>query len=249
MKKHYFSLLPILSALFLFTACEKEISKGVVIINHHHQVAGQEVVTGQFLYTCQAGYPFSVTRLQYYTSNYVLHREDGTDYRLDTAHYSELELGETHSITMADVPPGKYTALSFIFGLDEDTNVDGGLPNTLTNINMEWPLPGDQGYHYMKFEGKYKVPATGDEKPYKLHTGATGNNQNYIEITLPLSGLDIDGNTWDLSLKMDLNEWLQNPNTWDFEFWGPAIMANQDAQLVLKANGTTVFSVESLKIH
>ncbi|MBK8491352.1 MAG: hypothetical protein IPL49_10805 [Saprospirales bacterium] len=128
-------------------------------------VAGQELVTNDYRYTCQAGYTFSVIRLQYYTSNFVLHRDDGTEYLLDEVHYRELGLDDTRSITLPDVPPGKYTSLSFTYGLDEATNVDGGLPNTLTNINMEWPLPGDQGYHYMKFEGNTNYPDLKMSKP------------------------------------------------------------------------------------
>ncbi|MBK7407057.1 MAG: hypothetical protein IPJ40_02650 [Saprospirales bacterium] len=236
-------------ALFLFSACTKEATNGTVVLLLDQNVAGQELVTNDYRYTCQAGYTFSVIRLQYYTSNFVLHRDDGTEYLLDEVHYRELGLDDTRSITLPDVPPGKYTSLSFTYGLDEATNVDGGLPNTLTNINMEWPLPGDQGYHYMKFEGKYKLPGSEDVKAFNLHTGPTGNNPNYIHITLPLQNMNIDGNTWNITLMMDLNEWLQNPNTWDFEVWGPMIMANQDAQLTLKANGATVFSVESMKLE
>lgn len=246
MKKNYAFHILILSTLVLLSACQKEATNGNVTIFINYNVGGQELVTNDFRYTCAAGYTFEVTRLQYYLSNFTLRKDDGTEYFLDEVFYQELGTTDP-SIPIPDVPPGTYTSLSFVYGLDADTNVDGGLPNTLTNINMEWPLSGDQGYHYMKFEGKYKLPGTGEEKAFNLHTGATGNNQNFIEITLPIdNGLKIDGNTMQLQLNYDLNEWLQNPNTWDFEVWGPMIMANQDAQLALKANGATAFSIEPM---
>ena len=247
-KNHTFHIFILLALLFL-SACKKDPTDGTVVLFFDHNVAGEEVVTHEYIYTCEAGYNFSVIRLQYYTSNFVLHRDDGFEYHLDEVHYRELGIEKTHSLTLLDVPTGNYTSLSFIYGLDEATNVDGGLPNTLTNINMEWPLVGDQGYHYMKFEGKYKITGTGETKAFNLHTGATDNNQNYIEVNIPLNNLNINDNTWHISLMMDLNEWLQNPNTWDFEFWGPMIMANQDAQLMLKANGATVFSVASMEVE
>ena len=141
----------------------------------------------------------------------------------------------------------KYVQLNFTFGLDENVNVDGGLPNTLTNINMEWPIPGDQGYHYMKFEGKYDSFNSGVIKNFNLHTGATKGNQNYINISLPLNDLVLVDEDWDIHVMLDLNEWMQNPITYDFEVFGPMIMANQDAQDILKANGPSVFSIESIE--
>ena len=68
-------------------------------------------------------------------------------------------------------------------------------------------------------------------------------NQNYFNVELPVTSFSIDDNTWGIYLDMDLNEWLENPNTWDFEEFGPMIMMNQAAQTVLKANGASVFSV------
>jgi hypothetical protein len=150
-------------------------------------------------------------------------------------------------LSVKDIPNGKYTNLEFIFGLDEVMNVNGGLENTLQNINMEWPIPGDQGYHYMKLEGKYDVYHTGTINSFNLHLGATGGNQNFFHVTLPISSLAIDSDNWKITLIMDVNEWLRNPNTYDFEVFGPAIMMNQTAQEQLKANGETVFSIQSVQ--
>jgi hypothetical protein len=246
MKLHFSLLTGCLLAILLLSACQKDAEKGAVTLLFDEEVSGQPVVLNDFRYDCQAGYTFSVIRLKYYVSNFALRKSDGTEYRLDTVHYYEMGLDDTRAFTLRDVPPGTYTQLSFIHGLDETINVDGGLPNTLTNINMIWPLPGDQGYHYMKFEGKYKTPGSETVKAYNLHTGPTGNNQNYIRITLPLNNLKIDGDEWQIGLRMDLNEWLQNPHTYDFETFGHMIMDKQDAQLILKANGADVFRVVSV---
>ncbi len=237
----------LLFSLLLFSTCKKDPGEGTVELIFEHEVNGQDLVLNEFLYTCEAGYEFSVIRLKYYISNFVLTRDDGTEYRLDKVHYRELGVDATRTLEMADVPAGTYTSLSFIYGLDQETNVPGGLENTTTNINMEWPMP--PGYHYMKFEGKYKIPGTGEVKAFNTHTGATGGNQNFIQISLPLHGLEIDDNSWDITLVMDLNEWYQNPNTYDFEFFGPMIMENQNAQAALKANGADVFSVESMEVN
>lgn len=248
MKKIFALPFFLLLSLLLFTTCKKKPSDGTVNLIFEHQVGSQKLVLNEYLYTCEAGYEYSVIRLKYYVSNFVLTRDDGEEYILDAVHYRELGVDNTRMLEMFDVPPGTYTSLSFIYGLDEDTNVPGGLENTVTNINMEWPLV-PPGYHYMKLEGKYKMPGTGEIKAYNTHTGATGGNQNYINITLPLNNLEVSDNSWDITLVMDLEEWYQNPSTYDFEEFGSMIMDNQDAQAVLKANGADIFHVESMEVN
>ncbi len=199
-------------------------------------------------YHCAAGHKFQVHRLKYYLSNFNFQNADGTEFQSGHVQYIDLEDPSTLSMVLQDVPQGEYTGMSFIIGLDELTNVDGGLPNTLTNINMEWPLPGDQGYHYMKLEGRYDSLGMGPVKNFNLHTGATGGNQNYVQVQLPFANsINVTGGTWNINLVMDLNEWLQNPHVYDFEAFGPMIMANQDAQQMLKENGADVFSVRAIE--
>jgi hypothetical protein len=238
--------LPLL--LMLVSGCKKDEDPGFVRLNFDHEVNGKELKLNETWYDCAAGHQFQVARLKYYVSNFTLKNARGDIFETSEVHYRDVENPDTRSFMLKNVPPDEYTSLSFVFGLDEVTNVDGGLPNTTININMEWPLPGDQGYHYMKFEGRYNSLGTGVLKNFNLHTGATGNNQNYVQITLPFyHAMNIDGNTWNLNLSMDLNEWLQNPNVYDFETFGPMIMANQNAQIVLKANGSDVFSVLTME--
>lgn len=234
-------------AILLMTACKEDPEPGTVVLNFEHKVGNQALQFDNMIYTSTAGHPFLVSRLKYYVSNISLHNTDGTSYDTDIVHYREEGVDETKTLTLEKVPAGTYDRISFIYGLDEFINVDGGLENTLTNINMEWPIPGDQGYHYMKFEGRYDSLATGVIKNFNLHTGATQGNQNYIPFTINLpSPVTIDKNSWEIDMMMDMMEWLQNPNVYDFAEFGQAIMMNQNAQLVLKANGADVWSVDKV---
>ncbi len=246
MKQINLLLLPLL--ILLLAGCKKDEDPGFVRLNFDHNVNGQVLKLNDTWYDCAAGHSFQVARLKYYVSNFTLKNENGEVFETREIHYRDVENPDTRSFLLKNVPKDEYTSLSFVFGLDEITNVDGGLPNTTTNINMEWPLPGDQGYHYMKFEGRYDSLGMGVLKNFNLHTGATGNNQNYVQITLPFDhSMNMDGQTWNLNLSMDLNEWLQNPNVYDFVTFGSMIMANQNAQLTLKQNGSDVFSVTSME--
>ena len=44
-------------------------------------------------------------------------------------------------------------------------------------------------------------------------------------------------------LSMDINEWYTNPTNYDWTTYGSAIMMNMGAQMVLKENGSSVFTV------
>lgn len=228
-------------------SCTEDPEPGTINLNFDHKVASQVLELDNMIYTSLAGHPFSVSRLKYYVSNITFHNTDGTTYDTGLTHYREEGVDDTKTLSLTKVPAGTYDKISFTYGLDAATNVNDGLENTLTNQGMEWPIPGDQGYHYMKFEGRYDSLATGVIKNFNLHTGAAQNNQYFIEMTLDFpSNVEIDNSSWDINLMMDLNQWLENPNTWDFAFFGQAIMMNTTAQEVLNENGANVFNVDAV---
>jgi hypothetical protein len=249
MKNFTFLKISILTLIFLSVLnCKKndDIGLGTITLQLDHTVQGESVEIEQIKYQCEAGHAFSVVNLKYYISKIVLHEKDGNTVSADRVHLRDIHDSSTEQYLIEDVSNGDYTSLSFIFGLDETINVDGGLENTVENINMEWPIPGDQGYHYMKFEGRYDSLDTGVIRSFNIHTGATMGNQNYIEITLPFSETAIRSNSWMINISMDLNEWFQNPHTFDFAGM-EMIMMNQAAQEIIKANGATIFSITSVR--
>lgn len=234
--------------ILLSFGCRKDDQTGEVYLYFDHEIDGKAVELHDKWYNYSGGHPFQVSRMKYYVSDFALIREDGSRFEEKQVHYRDIEDDATKSYRIKEVPEGEYTSISFIFGLDEVTNVDGGLPNTTTNINMEWPIPGDQGYHYMKFEGRYDSLATGVIKNFNLHTGAAKGNQNFIRMTLPLHHpMNLKNGTWGVHLTMNLKEWLENPQVYDFSTFGSMIMDNQAAQAVLKANGVDVFTVSAVE--
>lgn len=249
MARHYFfltGLFAILSGSLFWTGCSRDSDRGSLDLVLDEVAAGQELVFDTLTYTCAAGHAYSVITLRYYLSRICIRSKAGATIEISDVFYREARKAPVGHVASIDIPNGEYTALEFVFGLDEVMNVDGGLENTIENINMEWPIPGEQGYHYMKFEGKYDVYNTGVVRSFNLHLGATGGNQNYFRVTLPLSSFIVDNNDWQITLAMDVNAWLQGTATYDFETYGPAIMMNQTAQEALRANGASVFTVSSI---
>lgn len=232
--------------LITWAGCTDDVAEGSLQLKLHETVGQDPLVFDQLGYDAQAGHTYSVVTLKYYITRVQIKSGTGVVRDLAEVIYRDARVPETGLRDFGIIPNGTYTSLEFVFGLDEVMNVDGGLANTIENINMEWPIPGDQGYHYMKYEGKYDVYQSGTVHSFNLHLGATGGNQNYFTVSLPLPPLVMDGNDWQIELSMDLQEWIQNPHVYDFEEYGQAIMMNQSAQEVLKGNGETVFSVTSI---
>lgn len=235
-----------IAALFTSTSCTDDVASGTLQLKLEETVGQEDFAFDQMIYPSAAGHTYSAITLKYYLSRIQIKNKDGALLDLADVIYRDARDDETKLFSFGEIPNGEYTSLEFVFGLDSVMNVDGGLENTIENINMEWPIPGDQGYHYMKFEGKYDVYNGGEIHNFNTHLGATKGNQNYFHVSLALPPLMMNGSSWQIELGVDLNEWYQNPEVYDFEEYGQAIMMNQDAQEHLRGNGMSVFSVMSV---
>lgn len=235
----------------LMTSCQKP--TGSVCINFSTSVDGHTLQLDTFLYQNASGNQYSVSEVQYFISDVVLTRDDGTEVPIlsdSGAHYVDLDIQATLCWKPSDeIPAGHYTSISFVFGLSPRLNHNYFYTNAPEN-NMAWPGMLGGGYHYMKINGKWKN-VEGVEMPFNLHTGRSAVQDggsdfedNSFLVTLPLSGFNIGRNeTRTIGLNMNVNNWFVNPNLFDFNVFGGSIMQNANAQRILKENGADVFSV------
>ncbi len=210
-----------------------------------HKIGGQEVSFDTIKYMNAYGNEYSVATLKYFVSDFVFQKADGNEYILDAEFYVDGVEGALSSTFMAstEIPAGEYSSVSFIFGIDSIKNKTGRFPDPPEN-QMEWPPPMGGGYHYMKLEGKFDQNDT--IKNYQCHTGPTMGNANYIHISLQGSSFTASGSMKTLTINMDINKWFEGPNTLDLnDITG--IMGNQAMQLLLKENGSDVFTLESIE--
>jgi len=188
---------------------------------------------------------YSVERLKYFISDITLHQAGGGTVKIDEAHY--IDVREASTLTFSptmDVPNGDYTQISFVFGLDTVKNITNAYLNP-PQSDMAWPVPMGGGYHYMKLEGKYD--AAGTPTNYNTHTGGLMGNPYHVDVTLPSSTFTANGTNLTATINMDINNWYQNPNTYDFSVYGSAIMGNMAAQTAIKQNGANVFTLSSIQ--
>lgn len=241
-----------IALLLLSTACQKP--TGNLTLTFSASVEGQPLQQDSCIYQNAAGNRYAVTEVQYFISDVRLQKSDGSEYTItadDGAHYVDIDIPGTLDWKPDDeIPAGNYTAVTLHFGLIPELNKTHFYPNPPEN-NMSWPAQLGGGYHYMKINGRWINP-TGGFTNFNLHTGpgqqrdANGNIIGFIdnsfEITIPFDFFIGKDMTTNLIFNMNINEWFRNPNIFDFNVFGGNIMQNQQAQEILKSNGSSVFT-------
>lgn len=258
MKKN---LIPILLiALMMNASCEKPKDYGRLQMQTSYTVNGKPLVTNDLCYTNEAGNQYLVTEIQWFLSNITLQNEQGEVYTLthreaenlantplERVFYIDTNLPGTGTLAMAPIPCGRYVALRFTFGLDEQDNRTG-LFTDPPESNMFWPEPLGGGYHYMKLNGKY-LDGNGQLAPLNIHLGIGQDStlttfyQNAFTVELPIDLEVLENEENILPLNMNIDNWFCGPHSYDFQTFGSAIMQNQEAQQLLKENGHDVFSI------
>lgn len=228
-----------------FSSCKKDdsstpeaptIQKGLKL-NVRYAIDDKNLFIDSSIYSAAAGYEYSINRFQYYLTDIRLIKSDSSEIVVSSSHYFDAFDTTTATIYAPTITTGNYIGVKFKIGVDSTLNYWDSLPNTTENTNMLWPLLMGGGYHFLKFEGYYKD--AGNEYGYAMHLGT---NACIIPVTLSKSFTIEANNVTTLNMKMNINEWLKNPNTFDFNTDGNYIMGNAAAMGKITQNGQDVFS-------
>ncbi|TYZ07647.1 hypothetical protein FY528_14915 [Hymenobacter lutimineralis] len=247
-----FPLLCLLAFASFFTACTDDTDTnlnpapsqpGTLDVEIDH-VAGTEPLAFNTTYTTAAGDKFTVSRLKYYLSNFTLGKTDGSSYLVPESYFLVDEADpESKFFTLADIPSGDYTSLSFTIGVDSTRNVSGAQTGALDPINnMFWTW--DYGYIFTKLEG------TSPQAPNQalvFHIGGFKKPNNTIRSVSPtLRGITIpirkDRNPA-VHLKADVLRLFTGPNTIRFATT-PNVMGGADAVKIADNQRAGFFTVD-----
>jgi hypothetical protein len=228
----------------------------VIKINIDHKVGEQEFKMNEMIYKSKAGYPYNIKTLRYFLSEFAFFIDSSEALKIDTFHYVEATDAYKHTRTLIlnNIPAGNYNGMSFTHGLDDTFNrpIGGMDPHSLPNQNeyldMYWPWQEDGQYHYMKYEGFYI--AGKDTLSFKLHTGPTNGNANFIKTDkIAFTPVELkSGDTLNINLVLDMSKWIDGDIIYDFNKFGKGIMKNQEAQSILKTNGKSIFSIPKTEL-
>ena len=206
-----------------------------------YEVDGQALVADTMIYTNPFNVPYSVTRLQYFISDIKLYKTDGNTWSPDSQYfYLDGIKNPVFKLPLGNVPVGEYNKIEFNIGLPPALNQHGAIVNLQEIVDMEWPNMMGGGYHFLKFEGHYKVHPDSAMKGFAMHLGT---NSALVNVTINLQNpISVSGsNEFNIPLVMNLNEWFRNPNDYNFATEKAYIMNDSLARVKVAQNGQDVF--------
>jgi hypothetical protein len=252
---------------FIFFSCQEEKEKfepqkkqGGLELFFTHTINNAAVLFNERTYTNTAGNQYQVNEIKYFISKITLTdlEEKSVIITQDAGiHYVDCSLEKTLKWNIYSIPLGRYKAVSFVFGLDENDNQSNRFVNP-PECNFSWPESLGGGYHYMQINGKFRNNE-GDLQNMNIHTGIgqiydENNNvkefvQNYFTVTIPIHCSVYADYSSHITLNMEIQRWFDTPNLYNFDDFGTGIMQNQKAQELLKENGGNVFTMKHPYTH
>lgn len=221
-----------------------------VNITFTHNFDGTTVTANDFntiQYTNLFGNQMSISKLKYLISDVRFYKANGDSVVVDGYKYVDLTNTTTLSYALGNVGHDTYTGMGFIIGFDENDNISNQYPD-LNAVSWNWPAGLGGGYHYMQLEGKY-IDSNSDTASYAYHYGIARDTNVTPTVFEPnytlaqIGGVTIAGSSVNIEIKMNIAEWFKNTYTWDLNVYNTMLMPNYNAQILMKQNAPTVFSL------
>jgi hypothetical protein len=209
MKNYFFQLVFASLVALTFVACHKNDDKeyadlGSLKIEFENR-AGDDLLTLGKTYVTAAGDSIAFTRFDYFVSNIVLVREDGSEYvvpKNESYFLIKHDTPSSHVIKINNVPGGAYKAARFVIGVDSLMSATpaeqrpAALDPITNAAGMYWSW--NSGYIFVKVEGtspQAPVSSLTQERSVLYHVGGYGGNDpasptmnNLKTVTLEKSG-------------------------------------------------------------
>ncbi|MFN8249842.1 MAG: MbnP family protein [Ferruginibacter sp.] len=218
-----FLYISLFTALFA-TSCKKDDApaydsnvKADLSVEFDNVVGAADLALNTGSYTNAAGESFTVTKLKYYVSNFVLTRTDGTVYTVPQkdCYFLVDESDESTHEPILSVPEGEYATISFLVGVDslrstmDISQRTGNLDPAGVASDMYWTW--NSGYIFFKMEGT--SPASTMMGEYMYHIGGFGGMtsstiNNIKKVTLDLTARGVpqvkSGKSTNIHLMVDV---------------------------------------------
>lgn len=240
-----------LMAGLLMGACRKkpdpvEPHSPQMLLSFENVVNGKPLVLDSANYTNTHGDAFTVSSYLYYISNIELLREDGTAYtEFDSYHLVNEKEPASKKITLDHIPPGRYTSVSFLIGIDSARNVSGAQTGDLDpSKTMFWSW--NTGYIMARVEG------TSPQAKWNMlafHLGGfSGKYNSTRKVTLQLKdGVNIGENERPVvNIASDVAEWFKTPAVIDFSKLAIVSIPGEEAKTIAD-NYMDMFTVVSIQ--
>lgn len=223
-------------AAISFTACKKERPNVIPQQTHQHDhdhdddhekmgkfemhfanmVGDAALQLNTESYTAHGGSTFKVSKFNYYISNIVFTKMDGTTYaEPESYHLIEQDKASSQTFTISDIPSAHYTSVSFIIGVDAARNTSGAQSGALDPIHgMFWSW--NTGYIMAKFEGE--SPDAPNDNTLMYHIGGfEGSNSALRTVSFTFDEHKVvEDNTLHIKFNADVKKWFHGAHHIDF---------------------------------
>lgn len=207
----------------------------------------EEIVLNTGSYTNLQGEDLTITKFNYWITNIVFVKEDGTEYA-ELESYRVLK-GDKHSslhFHVANVPTGTYKSIKFMVGVDVPRNTSGAQTGALDpNVNGDMYWTWSTGYIQVKMEGtSSKSTETGNA--YRYHIGGVAaGTETPRQVTLDLPNtVTIGDKAGSFKIKTDAAKFFGPTNPLSIATT-PSLMAPGAMAAKIADNYKHMFSVTS----
>jgi hypothetical protein len=182
--------------MFSFNSCKKDDTptpeaSGTLYMHIHTNVDTTEADSG-LVCTDATGRHYQLNLAQFYMSNIVLHKADGTTYTVPNTY--ELKTIDVEEYLVAGVPAGNYSYVSFDVGIDAATNamdpsmMGGGLGPQTPSM---WFGSTTQGYMFMNVQGIADTTAAQTGPVNCAFSYQLGTSSMLRNVTLPAQAFSV----------------------------------------------------------
>ena len=260
MNKNFSLALMALALITFVSSCKKEEGlkgKGPLTIEFDNR-SGTSNFALNTDYTIASGETVNISLLKYYVSNFVLVKDDGSEYTLpQNGNYFLIDeaADSTQKIVLNDIPAGNYTTIKYILGVDslrstmDVSQRTGALDPAGAGSDMYWSW--NSGYIF------FRIDATSPQSTEALnacyfHVGGYGgystpttNNLRTISISSAEAAQIGEGRNPEAHVDVDIMEAFKSPTTYSIAADGAAFHMPTSA-IKFADNYTDMFTINHM---
>lgn len=226
-----------------------QVTEPVISIHISPSYQTQNLLKNKFTYKNAANDSFSVSKWQFYLSNFKFIDQNGGEYNIDESYYLIDAFDEArHTIRIKNVKPGAYVGLKFLVGVDSARNVSGAQTGDLQQVyGMFWSW--SQGYIFSKLEGDYITSNQSPLQNFSHHVGGFLAPYNCIEqVSLSFLNTPLQVSTHsknEMTIKANLEKYFNGVTTIDLLSY-QAVTGGRNGKTI-STNYKDMFSVTLVK--
>jgi hypothetical protein len=263
MKLQFKNIFALLALTLVFASCSNDDDNAAAIsgtgsldVEFDNIFGGADLILDSQPNTTSQAEILKISDIKYIVSNIVLTKEDGTTftYPKSQSYFIVSERNPlSHVLDLKNIPSGNYTKITFGIGVDETQynlgeTVQGDFFAAAQNEDMAWTWSA--GYKHILFEGQFTSSTVTSSTVFMVHTGKSGANYNYNEVTLnfPDKALVRPTITPDVHIFADVKQVIDGTNKISLSAnnmggMGAMIMSGANLPLIT-SNLSNMFSVD-----